>query len=54
MADRQYPHFRMAPQTLRWAPPSTLSRLLALTAAECVTQLGLEHPRKHLYYRSTI
>ena len=54
MVDRQYSHFRMAPQTLRWASPSALSRLLALAAAECATPLGVGHPRKHAYYRSTI
>jgi hypothetical protein len=54
MVERQYSHFRMAPQTRRGASPSALSRLLALAAAERATPLGLRHPRKHAYYRSTI
>jgi hypothetical protein len=54
MAERQYLYFRMAPQTLRWASPSSLPRQPALAAAECDPQLGLGRPRKHLYSRSTI
>jgi hypothetical protein len=54
MIERQYPHFRMASQTLRWAASSSLPRHPALAAAESTTQLGLGHPRKHVHYRSTI
>jgi hypothetical protein len=54
MGKRQYSHVRMATQTLRWASPSALSRLPALTATESATQLGLGRPRTHAYYRSSI
>jgi hypothetical protein len=52
--DQQSPHSRMTTQTLHWEPRPALPRQPALAAAGRRPQLGLDRPREHANYRSTI